>query len=304
MAIPSSGAISMTTLSGEFGGAAPYSISQFYRGGGRVPNASVNNSIPTSGSISFSNFYGATNRVAINVTISGNVANYVFNTAKVPGYIAGVTDVTLTINSGVVVSASTTGTSALTVDTSWNSGDTVRINNYGVIVGMGGAGGGGSDGAGSAGAGGGRALTVSRAITFGNYGTIAGGGGGGGGGGGAVEKIMSFYYICAGGGGGGGRTGSYNSGGGAGGISERSRDYGSYDGYAGGAGTYNGEGGGGGGPWLNKPGATGGTWGAAGGTGTAGNAGAGGAGGPAGAAVSGNGYITWSATGTRYGAIG
>lgn len=295
MAIPGSGAISMTTLSGEFGGAAPYSISQFYRGGGRVPNASDNNSIPTSGRISFSNFYGATNRVAINVTISGNVADYVFNTAKVPGYIAGVTDVTLTINSGVVVSASTTSTSALTVDTSWNSGDTVRINNYGIIVGMGGAGGAGSgiigfDGL--AGAGGGRALTVSRAITFGNHGVIAGGGGGGGGGG---------RGVGGGGGGGGGRTGLYNSAGGAGGFS---RIHASYSGYDGGAGTYDGGGGGGGGPYaFNRPGAAGGTWGAAGGTGTASDQGSGGAGGPAGAAVSGNEYITWSATGTRYGAI-
>ena len=62
MALPSSGTITIDMIRAEFGGSTPVSISQYYRGGGLVPNVSQNNAIPTSGAISFSNFYGATNQ--------------------------------------------------------------------------------------------------------------------------------------------------------------------------------------------------------------------------------------------------
>ena len=58
MAIQSSGAISLSDIQTEFGGSNPISISEYYRGGTYVtPN---NTSVPTSGTISLSNFYGAT----------------------------------------------------------------------------------------------------------------------------------------------------------------------------------------------------------------------------------------------------
>jgi hypothetical protein len=41
------------------------SLSAYYRGGTYVPNVTPNNSIPTSGGISFNNFRGATGRVSI-----------------------------------------------------------------------------------------------------------------------------------------------------------------------------------------------------------------------------------------------
>lgn len=77
---------------------------------------------------------GGASRVSSNITISANTANYVLNTAKVTGYVAGSTDVTLTINSGVVVYSGSTGSYALQVDTSWAAGDTVTIINNGTIL--------------------------------------------------------------------------------------------------------------------------------------------------------------------------
>ena len=61
MPLPASGAISFDNLQTEFGNTNPIPISDYYRGANLVPNISVNNSVPTSGQISLSNFYNATN---------------------------------------------------------------------------------------------------------------------------------------------------------------------------------------------------------------------------------------------------
>jgi len=61
MALPSSGTISLNDLQTEFGGSNPIAISEYYRGGGLVPNVALNANVPTSGQISLSNFYGASN---------------------------------------------------------------------------------------------------------------------------------------------------------------------------------------------------------------------------------------------------
>ncbi len=62
MALPASGTISLNSLQTEFGGSNPISINEYYRGGTLVnpagTNTTVNNSIPTSGAITLSNFYG------------------------------------------------------------------------------------------------------------------------------------------------------------------------------------------------------------------------------------------------------
>lgn len=61
MTIKSSGSLAMSEIVAEFGGTAPYLLSQYYRGGARVPNGpAANGNIPTSGVIKFSDFYGAT----------------------------------------------------------------------------------------------------------------------------------------------------------------------------------------------------------------------------------------------------
>jgi len=59
MPLPSSGTISLSSIALEFGGTAPHSISEYYRGGAFVANTLINAAIPTSGTIKFSDFYGA-----------------------------------------------------------------------------------------------------------------------------------------------------------------------------------------------------------------------------------------------------
>lgn len=133
---------------------------------------------------SMGSLYGKSNRVVANITISADTQNYVLNTAKVTGYSAGKTDVTLTINSGIYVGSSSTAGIALDVDTSWNAGDKITIINNGYIVGAGGQGGkydfAEENIANYAGFAGGASLRAQRAVVINNTGTIGGGGGGGG----------------------------------------------------------------------------------------------------------------------------
>lgn len=67
MALPSSGTLKISDIAAEFGGSAPHALSEYYRGGGRVPDVSQNNGVPTSGAISISDFYGATNYVPLSI---------------------------------------------------------------------------------------------------------------------------------------------------------------------------------------------------------------------------------------------
>ena len=47
MTIVSSGAISINSLVSEYGGSAPHSMSEYYRGGSLVANHSNNGNVPT-----------------------------------------------------------------------------------------------------------------------------------------------------------------------------------------------------------------------------------------------------------------
>ena len=60
MTLQASGAISFSDLRGEFGGSTPDAISEYYRGGGLVPDFPANAGIPTSGAVSLSDFYNGT----------------------------------------------------------------------------------------------------------------------------------------------------------------------------------------------------------------------------------------------------
>jgi hypothetical protein len=257
-----------------------------------------------SGAISMSNFYGKSNRVIASVVIAANTANYTVNTAKVTGYVAGSTDLTLTINSGIFVSSGSTGSYAMTVDTSWAAGDTISIINNGTIVGRGGNGGQGAvstGGNGNAGSSGGPALIVNRAVTFNNTnGRIAGGGGGGGGGtNGQYTQTFgksSTTFFFGGGGGGGGIGDSSGGAGGSGG-----------GGNPGSGGTLTAAGAGGATiPLPERPSGAGGAGGGYGSGGAAGQftgGGSAGGGGAAGACIAGNANITYAGTGIRNGSI-
>ena len=70
MAVPSSGPLTFNAIATEFNGTKPYSLSQYYRNGGLVPANNTN--VPTSGTIAFSMFYGATNELVVTMTNSVN----------------------------------------------------------------------------------------------------------------------------------------------------------------------------------------------------------------------------------------
>lgn len=60
MTLQSSGALSLSQVQAEFGGANPIGMSEYYAGGANVPSATsgVNGAVPASGTISMSKFYG------------------------------------------------------------------------------------------------------------------------------------------------------------------------------------------------------------------------------------------------------
>ena len=132
MPLQSSGAISLANIASEFGGSAPHSLSEYYGDG----NA------PASGAIDLANdFYGTSNRVTINLTISSHTNNYNIFNSKGGSYIAGNTDVVLTINSNIRVGSGNINSYARTTGSGWSSGDTISIINGGYIRGKGGNGG-------------------------------------------------------------------------------------------------------------------------------------------------------------------
>lgn len=141
-----------------------------------------------SGFIGMGNLRGKSNRVTVNLTISSDTANYNIYNNRGGSYNAGKTDIVLTINSGVTVYSTSTGSPALTTGTGWTSGDTITIVNSGTILGKGGTGGQGGYGTsygqnGNPGLSGGVGFQAQYACSVNNLNRISGGGGGGGGGG-------------------------------------------------------------------------------------------------------------------------
>jgi hypothetical protein len=319
MALPSSGIIKISDIASEFQDTVPYKFSKYYRGGALVPNSSQNTNVPTNGAMKLSNFYGAVRRIAAVQTYSANTTQTTLNVSTLPGYQAGKTDVTITVNSGIYLYSTSVSNPALTISGAV-AGDTVTLVNNGYIMGMGGDGGtyggrGGNNG--FNGYDGGPAISLSNSIYLTNNSYIGGGGGGGGGaaGGGAGGGQGGAYnggsHAAGGGpgqsganngqtsgGGGGGRImpgvggSTVASGGGAGGAGTASPSFTSNFGAGGSAGNAGsaaggayGTGGGGG-------------WGAVGGASSVNTAGVGGA------AIVLNGYsVTYNVTGTIYGAV-
>ena len=208
--------------------------------------------------------YGGASAFVFAPTISADVSNYNLRAAAIAAGWDGALalNATVTINSGIVVSASATSAYAFdTGTTAYPAGSTLTLTNAGYIIGMGGAGGAYSGN----GLPGGPALRVigSIPVTLDNTsGTIGGGGGGGGGGGFAFAAGLGY-------GGGGGRTGRTASAGGVGNANGRQGADGTFT--SGGNGGGDGGAGGTTGPGGNatgERGAGGGGWGAAGGNNT------------------------------------
>ena len=287
MALQTSGEISIGDIAAEFGGTAPHALSEYYGAAAGVP---------TSGAIKVGDsFYGKSSLFVFSITSNQTNANLA-TLATAAGW-DGSAALEVTINSGVYITSNSTATPALTVSGSFPAG--VTLTNNGTIIGMGGHGGNANSGAGGAG---GTGLSTTVALTLHNAGTIAGGGGGGG----AGRSVSSGNRGGGGGGGGGGQSSLTNS---SGGSRTSSWGYcGIIQSQNGAAGTISGAGAGGnrgrGGVdnygcayTYGVAGAAGGSWGANGSSSS-------GSGGSGGACTSGASNITWSATGTRYGAIG
>ena len=138
MAIKGSGSLSMTEIVDEFGGSVPHSLSEYYRNGGAVPANNTN--VPTSGTISIGNFYGAVNE--IQYTISSTTTNFQLSSAYGSNWSTAVPK-RLIVNSGVTV-GSTNGNPAMTIEGSM--GGTLIVQNTGSIQGTGGSANGGNGG--------------------------------------------------------------------------------------------------------------------------------------------------------------
>jgi hypothetical protein len=203
MPLPSSGAISFANVNVELGLISTAQIS--------LNDASVRTlfQVP-SGAIAMSNGYGKSNRVSLSTSISANSTSQTVNIASLPGYVAGSSDVTITINSNIYVYSTATNIPGLLI-TGGTAGDTSTLINNGFILGMGGAGRTVASNVYTPATAGGDALRLERNLTIVNDGYIAGGGGGGGGGsgggggagGGAGGNTFQNATAQAGGGAGG-----------------------------------------------------------------------------------------------------
>lgn len=292
MTIKSSGSLSFTEITNEFGSASSISLSKYY---------GLDEGIPNSGPIKFSDFYGKIINATrtIGTTQNFNARSDFTNATIVGGYKSTATvnsnnqAVKYYITSNGIVGSNSTGSTAFDTG-SFPSGSTIYLVNNNYIVGAGGNGGNANNGQGEVG---GPALTL-RLVTFiTNNGTI-GGGGGGGKAGGSVRNDrcqqtgccqQQCWTVIANGGGGGGGAGSIAGSGGSGG-----------------SGGLNGSlttGGGGGNGEYRQDGlasATGGSGGAGGDLGQqGGNGGASG-----GNYIVNSGFATWLVTGTRLGGVG
>lgn len=266
----SSGPITLGSLRSSFKStnSGITSLSEYYKGGLYVANTSYNSTIPSSGSISFSNLYNAA--ISITATITSveqnlDVKNSVFSSTWTDNLAKKL------ILDGYVISQNSTA--AMTVPSGCGSSLEINLSSGG-IYGMGGAS--------SGGIGYDALVTYSNIKITGTNGAIAGGGGAGGTGGtGGTGGNQAGYYwqkcdnqwFCFGSqsgcydvtGGDGGGTG------GAGGVGQRYVWNGTtltlYGPNGGSGGSTNGNGG------VGGTGGTGGIWGTIGNTGDTGGTG-------------------------------
>lgn len=156
-----------------------------------------------SGAIDMNTAHGKSNRVTASYTFTTNTTNAALNVSTLSGYSAGRSDITITVNTGIYLWASTTANNGLTL-TGGATGDAITLVNNGFIMGCGGAGGGDFLGTTypapeATGLPGGPAISLAYPITINNTNPVAYIGGGGGGGAGRGDT--------SGGGGAGGANG-------------------------------------------------------------------------------------------------
>jgi len=91
MALPSSGTISVLQVAQMFGGSTPHSLSEYYKGGSLVLTTDTVPNVPTSGTISLSNFHGSE-------IVESYVATVTAGTARNDEYNAVGSTVSLEVN--------------------------------------------------------------------------------------------------------------------------------------------------------------------------------------------------------------
>ena len=189
MALPCPGPaqISLADIQTEFGGTNPISLNEYYRNGSYV--TSNNTNVPTSGQISFDDFFCAIAEIVVYITVNTeNVdASSYFNSSDWSSSVPK----RLVVNSGVTLGATNTSNYAISVPSGF--GGNFQLDNNGFILGAGGAGGDDADGED-----GGNAVFAGDNISINNQGTISAGGGGGGAGGdgGGGYYTSSYSYNC------------------------------------------------------------------------------------------------------------
>lgn len=175
-------------------------------------------------------FAGGASRATLSQTYSANASNVSLNVSTLSGYISGKSDITITVNSGIYIWASSNTTPALSI-TGTNTGDTVKLINNGYIMG------GGSQTISStypvAGVGG-TAISISSSITIDNTNSSAYIGGGGGSGAPTNSSTQPYQFGGGAGGGVGGANSndptSYAAGGSVGNVGSAGTSY-SHSGY-------------------------------------------------------------------------
>ena len=96
MALQSSGPISLSDLATEFSDTAPHSMSEFYRGGSLVSDNALNSTIPSSSTVSLSNYYNSAGTQTRDISIrlgyispSGGVGLTTISSTATPFAIGG-----------------------------------------------------------------------------------------------------------------------------------------------------------------------------------------------------------------------
>ena len=107
MALPTSGTITLDEIHVEAGGTTNTTAT--------INDTDIRALIgkASGATMSFSEWYGASGSVTINLTIGANTNNYNIQNSRGGTYVAGATTVNLTINSGVTVGSTSTGAYAL-----------------------------------------------------------------------------------------------------------------------------------------------------------------------------------------------
>jgi len=209
MALPASGPISLSMIQAEFGGANPISLSEYYKNGTYVTATDYAPNVPTSGTISLSNFYSSRKLSLTTLTYTsdgsfvlpaGFLGNLIVNYMLGGGGGGGGTDVGPGFP-GYAGRSITGGNIPAAV------GQTVTIS-------IGGGGGGGTSlvfAPAPGGAGGASSLGYNGAVG-GASGSAGASGSGGGGGAATVLLLDGAALAVAGGGGGGGGDGQFQDG--------------------------------------------------------------------------------------------